>query len=87
MNLSNRDEISEKIKVIVSNVTSIDISELCEKIRVRDELGIDSLIAMEIVALCEKQFDILIDEEQLFLVETIGDFYNLVVDICTKKPD
>ncbi|GAJ10371.1 unnamed protein product, partial [marine sediment metagenome] len=39
------------------------------------------------VALCEKQLDIYIDEEQLFLVETIGDFYNLVVKICTEKSD
>ncbi len=84
--MSNRDEISEKLKAIVSNVTRIDISELSEEIRVREELGIDSLMAMEIVALCEKQFDIFIDEEQLFLVETIGDFYNLVVKICTEKP-
>ena len=84
--MSNRDEISEKLKAIVSNVTRIDISALSEEIRVREELGIDSLMAMEIVALCEKQFDILIDEEQLFLVETIGDFYNLVVKICMEKP-
>jgi len=84
--MSNRDEISEKLKAIVSNVTRIDISELSEEIRVREELGIDSLMAMEIVALCEKQFDILIDEEQLFLVETIGDFYNFVVKICTEIP-
>jgi len=85
--MSNRDEINEKLKAIVSNVTRIDISELSEKIRVREELGIDSLMAMEIVALCEKQLDIYIDEEQLFLVETIGDFYNLVVKICTEKSD
>ena len=85
--MSNRDEISEKLEAIVSNVTRIDISELNEEIRVREELGIDSLMAMEIVALCEKQFDILIDEEQLFLVETIGDFYNFVVKICTEIPD
>ena len=84
--MSNRDEISEKLRAIVSNVTRIDISELSEEIRVREELGIDSLMAMEIVALCEKQFDISIDEEQLFLVETIGDFYNFVVKICTEKP-
>ena len=84
--MSNRDEISEKLKAIVSNVTRIDISELNEEIRVREELGIDSLMAMEIVALCEKQFDIFIDEEQLFLVETIGDFYNLIVKIFTEKP-
>ncbi len=84
--MSNRTEITRELKTIVSNVTRIDIAELSENTRVREELGIDSLMAMEIVALCEKQFGISIDEEQLFQVETVGDFYNLVVKICTEKP-
>ena len=84
--MSNRTEITRELKTIVSNVTRIDLSELSESTRVREELGIDSLMAMEIVALCEKQFGISIDEEQLFQVETVGDFYNLVVKICTEKP-
>ena len=77
--MSNRTEITKELKAIVSNVTRIDLSDLSENTRVREELGIDSLMAMEIVALCEKQFGISIDEEQLFQVETVGDFYNLVV--------
>ena len=83
--MSNRTEITRELKKIVSNVTRIDIDELSENTRVREELGIDSLMAMEIVALCEKKFEIYIDEEQLFLIETIGDFYNLVVKIYADK--
>jgi acyl carrier protein len=83
--MSNRAEITRELKKIVSNVTRIDIDELSENTRVREELGIDSLMAMEIVALCEKKFEIYIDEEQLFLIETIGDFYNLVVKIYADK--
>ena len=83
--MSNRTEITRELKKIVSNVTRIDIDELSENTRVREELGIDSLMAMEIVALCEKKFEIYIDEEQLFLIETIGDFYNLVVNIYADR--
>lgn len=83
--MSNRTEITRELKKIVSNVTRIDIDELSENTRVREELGIDSLMAMEIVALCEKKFEIYIDEEQLFLIETIGDFYNLVVKIYADR--
>jgi acyl carrier protein len=83
--MSNRTEITRGLKTIVSNVTRIDIAEFSENTRVREELGIDSLMAMEIVASCEKQFEIHIDEEQLFLIETIGDFYNLVMKIYAGK--
>jgi acyl carrier protein len=80
-------EITSEIRKIVSRITRVDISELSDEVRVREELGIDSLMAMEIVASCEKQFNIHIDEDQLFRIETIGDFYRLVIQICTEGTD
>jgi acyl carrier protein len=77
-------EVKSEIKEIMSRVSRIDISELDSDIKFREELGVDSLMAMEIVATCEKQFDIQIDEDQLYKVETIGDFESLVLDIYEK---
>ena len=81
----NPTEIQIELKNLVSRITNIDVSELNEEVRVREELGIDSLMAMEIVAACEKRFDIQIDEEQLFEIETVGEFYNLVVRTLKEK--
>jgi acyl carrier protein len=81
----NKDETITEIKKIVSQITRINISELSDEVRVREELGIDSLMAMEIVASCEKRFSIYIDEEQVFNIETIGDFYDLIVKVCEEK--
>jgi acyl carrier protein len=81
----NPTEIQIELKNLVSLITNIDVSELNEEVRVREELGIDSLMAMEIVASCEKRFDIQIDEEQLFKIETVGEFYNLVVRTLKEK--
>ena len=83
--MPNTKNIQEELKNLVSLITRIDVSELSEEVRVREELGIDSLMAMEIVAACEKRFDIQIDEEQLFEIETVGEFYNLVVRLLKEK--
>jgi acyl carrier protein len=69
----------------MSSVSRIDIAELDSDVLIREELGVDSLMAMEIVATCEKQLDISIDEGQLYEVQTIGDFEKLVVSIYNQK--
>jgi acyl carrier protein len=83
----NPDEAKMELKNIVSSITRINVSELSPEVRVREELGIDSLMAMEIVAACEKHFGIQIDEEQLLEIETVGEFYNLVAKILKDKSD
>ena len=81
----NRNETIAELKQIVSQIARIDVSELNDEVRVREEIGIDSLMAMEIVASCEKRFGIYVDEEQLFNIVTIGDFYNLIVKVSEEK--
>lgn len=83
--MPDKEEIIFEIKEIISRISRIDASELEENIVIRDELGVDSLMAMEIIATCEKQLDIHIDEGILFEIETIGDFINLIVKLYEQK--
>ena len=83
--MPNKEEIITEIKEIMSRISRIDASELEENIVIRDELGVDSLMAMEIIATCEKQLQIHIDEGILFEIETIGDFIDLVVKLYEQK--
>ncbi len=83
--MPNKEKIIAEIKEIISRISRIDASELEENILIRDELGVDSLMAMEIIATCEKQFEIHIDEGILFEIETIGDFIDLVVKLYEQK--
>ena len=77
--------IRMEVRGIVARVSRIDILELEDDVLIREELGVDSLMAMEIVALCEKALEIQIDEEHLFEIQTIGDFIELVFDIHQQK--
>ena len=69
----------------VAKIVRIDISELKNEVLIREELGIDSLKAMEIVAMCEKQLNIAIDEGQLFNIKTVGDFLDLLEGLYIGK--
>lgn len=74
-------ELRGKIEEIVSRISRIDASEFEDDVLIREELGIDSLMAMEIIATCEKELEIHIDETLFGCVETVGDFMSIMHDI------
>jgi acyl carrier protein len=79
------ESLNDQIRTIISRVSRIATSELEETVNVREELGIDSLMAMEIIATCEKRFGITIDEREYLTIETIGDFLRLVERLVRGK--
>ncbi|MFQ5964265.1 MAG: acyl carrier protein [Candidatus Scalinduaceae bacterium] len=67
-------DISKEVTSIVAEVTELDEKEIWEK---RDadffkELEIDSLLALEILALIEKKFKIQIPEEKLVDITSLN---------------
>jgi acyl carrier protein len=62
----------------LSKITRIDADLIGENILVRKELGIDSLMSLEIVAQVERLFKIKLNEYSLVKIITVGDFVNLV---------
>ena len=79
------EQIRQTTKQIVSRISRIDAEEFEDDIVIREELGIDSLMAMEIIATCEKHLDIQIDEAIFGNIETVGDFLDLLVKLHQKK--
>jgi len=78
------EQIRQTIKQIVSRISRIDAQEFEDDVIIREELGIDSLMAMEIIATCEKHLDIQIDEAMFTDIETVGDFLDFLVDLYRK---
>ena len=79
------ESLHEEIRLIISRISRIASCELEDAVNVREELGIDSLMAMEIIATCEKRFEIVIDESKYVEIETIGDFLRLVESLAIGK--
>lgn len=76
---------TRQIKHIVSQISRIDEAELEDHLLVREELGVDSLMAMEIIAKCEKQLKIKLDETLFADVQTVKDFIDLLFSVSKAK--
>jgi len=74
-----RESVTGYIRKIVSRVARIEEAELKDDVRIRDELGIDSVRAIEIFYGCEKAFGMKLDETQFGDVQTVGEFISLLL--------
>lgn len=58
------DQIRAEIKRLVANVTEREPDEISDTAHYMDELGVDSLMAMEVMIAVDKKFRIDIPEEE-----------------------
>jgi acyl carrier protein len=70
--------LTDRLESIVARISRIDRSEFAEDVLIREELGIDSLMAMEIIATVERDLSIQIDEAEMFSIQTVGEFRRFV---------
>jgi acyl carrier protein len=82
---SSSASLKDWLKQTVSRIAAIEIAELQDEVLIREELGIDSLKTMEIVARCEKELNIVINEGQLFDIRTVGEFFHMLEGIYREK--
>lgn len=78
-------KIRKDVKKLVAQIARMDIKKVKESASIRDDLGIDSLAAMEILASIEKRLGIIIDEAKAFNVVTVGDLIDLITEYIKKK--
>jgi acyl carrier protein len=64
MPIYTADEIRGEIKRLVANVTEREPEEISDTAHYMDELGVDSLMAMEVMIAVDKKFKIDIPEEE-----------------------
>lgn len=71
-------DVREVVKTVVSRVTKIAASELDGEKLIRDDLGVDSMQAIETLAILEKELGIIVDPEKAFNVATMNDLFELI---------
>jgi len=87
MNENNNGDnnIGQMIKVTIGKIARFDQSEISDETLIRDELGVDSLMGIEILAKIEKHFNIEIEESSLLNVEKVGEFVSLIESKLDKN--
>ncbi len=62
-----------EIRQIIADILEIPSEQVGDDTSLADELGVDSLMALEIVATIEKKYRVQIPEEKLQQVKTLND--------------
>lgn len=79
------EDFREKIIATISVIAKIDEDRFNDETLIREELGIDSLMTIEIIAKIENHYNIQIDEEDIIDIYNVGDFINFIETIITEK--
>lgn len=68
----------EQVKEVVVEAVNVDESQIKLDSKLKEDLGIDSLAAVELVLELESTFDITVEDEELMALKTIQDIVTLV---------
>ena len=79
------EKLKEEIKKIVSEVSEVPQEQLREDARFVEDLGIDSMMALEIVANIEKKYKVVIPEEEIPKIRSLKDVYDIMEKLLKTK--
>jgi acyl carrier protein len=69
----------EELRAVVAQVLDVDEAEITDDARFVDDLEVDSLMALEIVVVLEKKYDIKLPESELKQIVTLQSAYDLLL--------
>ncbi|HNW28397.1 MAG TPA: acyl carrier protein [Spirochaetota bacterium] len=76
--LKNDALLREHIIRTIAAIARINEKNIDDSVLIKEELGIDSIMSLEIVAQIEKHYGIAIDEEETLQIKTVGEFIDYV---------
>ena len=74
-------ELKVKIKEIIADKLFSDIEDIQDETNLSNDLGMDSLDAVELIMEFEKEFDIRIDDNEAYQCKTVSELYTLLESI------
>jgi acyl carrier protein len=70
-------ELVDRARLILSRELNVDLSALSPSQRLREDLGMDSIIALNLIFAAERELDIVIKEEDVVALVTVQDLERL----------
>ncbi len=70
--------VFEQVKAIICKELKLDPSKVLEDSNLKDDLGADSLDAVEIIMDIEDEFNIQIDDSEAENIKTVGDIVKYI---------
>jgi len=66
-------EIAERVRSVIADKLSVEVSEVTDDASFTNDLGADSLDTVELIMEFEKEFGLTIPDDQAEKISTVGD--------------
>ena len=77
--------MEKEIKELIAKVAKVPVSKLTDDTNLFSDLGVDSLLGVEIFAALDKKYGLDIPENRLKDVQTVRDVIDLVAQLKVNK--
>ncbi|WP_326686077.1 MULTISPECIES: acyl carrier protein [unclassified Streptomyces] len=68
----------DELRGIVAEVLDLDTSDVTDDARFNEDLGGDSLLALEVIVVLEKRYGVKFDESELRMLRTLAETHGLL---------
>jgi len=79
-----REDLEKEIRSIVAGIMEIEEAKVVPDAKFVEELGMDSMMALEMLAAVEKKYKIKIPEDYLTKIDTLNSVIAMADDIVNK---
>lgn len=79
------EEQKQTIKQALAEIFEVDPSDLRDETRFREDLGAESLMAIEVLVEVERKFDVAIKQEFLPRMATLAGVYEVVSEVLAAN--
>ena len=73
-----RKEIFNSLKSIIKDIVGFDVEEMNEQSSLFNDLGLDSLDAVELIMKCEKKYNIKISDNVVKNIHSVSDLIDII---------
>lgn len=77
--------VFDAVKDLISEQLGVEADDITEASNIQDDLGVDSLDAVDLIMALEDEFDIEIPEDQVKNIKTVGDIVKLIEDTMALR--
>jgi acyl carrier protein len=84
MQMSETKTVENEIKEIIAGILEVEPEKIAPEAKFVEDLGMDSMMALEIVASIEKKYKITIPEEALMKLASLNDVINITKQYLNK---
>ena len=77
----NKNEVFEKVKAVILNELDVDAEKVTLQAKLKDDLGADSIDAVQIIMALEDEFEIKLEDDNLDKISTVEDIVDFIVQV------